>query len=528
MVVNVDNDAEGRFSMGKKDKGKKKGKDKDQDAAKAEPDDSASIDRLEDGELLSMDDAIAILKTTRPTFYRWLKAGRIKGHKVGRQWRFYPEDVERFLKGQAPRVEVHGEIQPLIDDLRSALAGSNLLAAVTEEADDVEQAIDLMLAIAVHRRASDIHLHLARHVEGQPRQAHLRLRIDGMLHTQATFDGRVLSGLLGRLKSRAGCDISETAHPQEGRIETTVGEVSLDIRLCFLPTHRSETLTLRLLRPQNVHIDLATMGFAEHDIDRIRKHIRQPDGLVIFAGPAGSGKTTTAYSALHERADDGLKIMTLEEPIEYALDFAVQVPPRDDALAAVRAIGKSDPDVVFIGVADVASPQLLRATGEMASTGHLVFMQRQASSAAVALRALLDLGVDAFLLTQSVRLVVAQRLVRRLCPDCKQKGQPDGEQLWRAGELAAAGGLDWEGLVKNFHLPVGCDACNYGYRGQMLIVETLEMSPKVAAILRSGGSADALQAAAVASGMTTLAADAIARAANGETALEEVLRALAV
>ncbi len=511
--------------MGKKDKDKKKGKSQD---IADEQDAAASIERLEDGELLSMDDAIAILKTTRPTFYRWLKAGKIRGHKVGRQWRFYPEDIQRFLKGQAPRVEVHGDIQPLIDNLSEALGDDVQNATASDSSDDVERAIDLMLAVALRRRASDIHLHPARGKDVENHQAELRLRVDGVLHTQASFDGRLLPGLLGRLKSRGGCDLNETVQPQNGRFETTVLDRRVDARLCFLPSHRGETLTLRLIRPDNIHLDLETIGFAPKDLERIRRHIHQPYGLVIFTGPPGSGKTTTAYSALQEVADDGLKIMTLETTVDYALPFAVQVPARKDPLANAQAIANSDPDVIFLGVSDFDIPDLARLKAEMASTGHLVFSQRHASSAAAALRDLLALGVDDFLLAQATRLVVAQRLVRRLCPDCRQPGQPDDEQMWRAGERAAAGGLNWETLEKTFHQPVGCDACNYGYRGHMLIAETLELTPTVAAVLRSGGTAEDIQAAAVSDGMQTMAADGIARAARGETALEEVLRALAI
>ncbi len=503
----------------------KKGKDK-KSKRKAGPE-------VPQGELLDMDQAIEVLKTSKPTFYRWLREGKVKGHKVGRQWRFYPEDIERFLKGKDPRIEVRGDFSALLANLTEALAQVGAPDAEPDTPgsgdDPPRRAAELALRLGVSLRASDVHIHGVGDA-GKPEGA-LLYRIDGVLHEQARFDAGVQDGLISRLKTMAGCDVAERTLPQDGRLVLDADDQSVDVRACFVPAVTGQAATLRILAREGILMGLDNLPYSPADMDRIRSAIHSPAGLVVCTGPTGSGKTTLLYSCLQDVSAPGLKCLTVEDPVEFQFAGVVQMGVKEKAglgfSQAIRAILRSDPDVILVG--EVRNADTANACVQAALTGHLVMTSLHADSASAALCRLVEIGVPGFVVGDATQLVVAQRLIRKLCPDCSQPGEPSAEHMERAIAAAAKGGLDWDATVKSFRRPAGCPKCGKtGYRGRTCIAETLAICPGVRRTLRNGCDADALQRTAVAEGMATMAADGISRAAAGQTTLEEIFRVLAL
>jgi len=276
-------------------------------------------------------------------------------------------------------------------------------------------------------------------------------------------------------------------------------------------------------------LSLDSIAYAEADAQRLRQALRAPWGLIVVTGPAGCGKTTVLYSCLREIAEPGLKVSTIEDPIEMHFPWVVQT--QIDAKngltypAALRAVLRSDPDVIVLG--EVRDPETLDMALRAAVEGHLVLTTFHCTDAASVLQRMVEMGAEPFAVSEATRLVMAQRLVRVLCTECSTKAKPPKTELDAAAAWARAGGLDWQGLAKEFKKPVGCDACRQmGFKGRTTIAETLEVTPAIAETLRKGASVEELCAAAVAEGMTTMAADGVRRAAAGETTLAEVMRIL--
>lgn len=488
-------------------------------------------------ELLATEQAVEILGTSRPTLTRWIKEGKIKALKVGRQWRFYRQDLERFLKGQAPRVESLASADPLVEQLRGRLAelgkppAAKLPPGTSPETgeDPFGQVAHLMVQVALASRAGDIHIHPIR--DGQRTQGIFRVRIDGALKEVARFDIHLLEPVIERWKTLSGADPNVQSLPQDGRAELNVNSEQVDAWTCFVPSKLGTALTVRLLRPGELCLDLHKLGYRGTHIERIKRALDEPAGLIICTGQTGTGKTTMLYSCLRLVAAPEVKVMTAEDPVEYLLAGVVQCPVQSDKGLTfgrlVRAFLRSDSDVVLVG--EIRDAEVANLCVQAALTGHLVLTTLHAPDAASALRRLVEVGVPAFVVADATLLVVAQRLARRLCHHCRRPGEPDEADVRRAGEIARAGGLG--GVLDNprWHVPVGCPECaQTGYLGRFPIAETLDVTAPLAGALRQEADADRLRRVAVEQGMTTLGADGIAHAAAGETTLREVLRVLAM
>ena len=478
-------------------------------------------------QLLDMNQAIEMLKTTRPTFYRWLRAGKIKGMKVGRQWRFYGEDIERFLRGQGPRIALAADIGPLIRDLRGQLAGRGAPLPEGDGGDPATEAVRLMIHLAATAGASD--LHLAAQSDG----VHVRLRLDGVLHRGAVYDARLHAAVVEAWKAMAACDIHQTELPQDGRILLDLPDIPapVDVRVSFLPAYGGEAVTARILRRDKIDLSLDRLDLAEGDREKLLRHLEAPHGMILVTGPTGSGKTTTLYSCLNHRNRPELKVVSVEDPVEVSLDGVVQIAARQHPSrtipAVCRAILRSDPDIIMVGeIRDLETAELC---AQMALTGHLVLTTLHTEGAAASLVRLVEIGVPPFMVGDTTRLVVAQRLVRRLCKACRRPGTPSGDELDQARQLAASKGLDWQSVAGTWQAPVGCKECrSTGYRGRAVIAEMLEVTPAIRTALRRGASPEELQTIAVGEGMTTMGAHGVTLAARGETSLAEVIRCLAV
>jgi type IV pilus assembly protein PilB len=380
-----------------------------------------------------------------------------------------------------------------------------------------------MIRLGIAMKASDIH------IEPQEGGAVLRLRVHGVLHAVCRFDLRLLPAVVERWKSLAALDVREKSLPQDGRIVMDVDGRNADLRLCCVPAYLGESIVARLLWTDNLCLDLDRMEYAPSDRQRLDKWIKAPRGLILLTGPTGCGKTTTLYSCLMRTISESTKVVSVEDPVEYLLPGMTQISVNPKVgltfERALRSVLRMDPDVIMIG--EIRNSEAMHLCFQAAMTGHLVMTTMHVDEAAAALRRMIDLDCEPFLVADSTKLILAQRLVRKLCPDCSAEAMPGAELLSRAEKFARTGGLGWDALPKQYRKAVGCRQCGQlGYRGRTLIAETLEVTPEIASALRRKASTEEIRAIAVGQGMTTMAADGVRRAAGGIVSLAEALAAV--
>jgi len=381
------------------------------------------------------------------------------------------------------------------------------------ETESIRRASKL-IQLAYESRASDIHL--------QPTEGALeiRLRIDGVLQAQPEVPAEEGLQLVRRIKTMSALNTDCTDRPQDGRIFLDLKGTRLDLRVSTLPTIHGERITMRLLDRSGVILALDGMGLHESTLAAIQKLCKLPNGIVLCTGPTGSGKTTLMYAMLMSLDRERCAVFSVEDPVEYDLPGVSQTAVRPAVgvtfSRAARSILRQDPDVIMIGeIRDLETSQM---SVQMALTGHLVMTQLHAATAPGAFKRLLDMGMEPFLVNQSVRGVISQRLVRRLCPDCKRPAKPKLDLL-PAGILERLGLLDGD-----FAEPVGCDQCRQmGYRGRSAIHEIVVPGDDVRHAV-NGGDLDAIREAACKNGMSTLFEDGLRYAAEGVTSLAEVVR----
>jgi general secretion pathway protein E len=376
--------------------------------------------------------------------------------------------------------------------------------------------INALLLQALRERASDLHF------EPYEQRSVVRFRIDGVLRDVIEPPRALHAALVSRLKIMASLDIAEKRLPQDGRISLKLGDRQVDVRLSTLPTGPGERVVLRLLDKEAARLDLTALGMSDATLARIDALIREPHGIVLVTGPTGSGKTTTLYAALSRLPRGSVNMMTVEDPIEYALDGVAQtqVNPRIelDFARTLRAILRQDPDVIMIGeIRDLETAQI---AVQSALTGHLVLSTVHTNDAASTVNRLLDMGVDDYLLTSTVVGILAQRLVRKLCPHCKEPYQAVPEVVEQLGIAKLAG----RGDVTLYHAK-GCQHCsNTGYMGRFCILEMLPMTDPLRTLVMKHATSSELKAEAQREGMVTMYEDGMRKALAGHTTFEEVLR----
>jgi general secretion pathway protein E len=381
----------------------------------------------------------------------------------------------------------------------------------------VVHAVDAMLETAVNLSATDIHIEPAR--DG----VRIRLRVDGVLRLHQTLPGRMARAVVSRVKILAGLNIAERRLPQDGRARARIGANEADLRIATMPTMHGEAVVIRILVKEASSLDLSRLGMSAHDLKAFSEELAEPHGLIVVSGPTGSGKTTTLAAALSTLNDPERKIMTIEDPIEYQIPgiHQTQVKPSIDLTfaSALRSFLRHDPDVMMVGeMRDHATAQIAI---QAALTGHLVLTTLHTNSAADAVVRLIDLGVEDFLLVSSLRCIVGQRLVRKLCERCRAPTtQPP----------AAARTLVDKGLFtihpgEVFHEAVGCTWCGRtGYRGRIGIFEVLRLDNTLRSLIRRRLDMTEIEQHARASGMTTMLEDGLVKFRAGLTSIEEVLR----
>lgn len=398
-------------------------------------------------------------------------------------------------------------------DLATTLGPTDLLDSSDEA--PIIRFVNGLLARASRERASDIHL------EPFETEMVIRYRIDGVLYEILRPPQKARAAIISRLKIMSGLNIAEKRLPQDGRFRVRIAGRDVDIRVSSLPTAFGERLVLRLLEKSSSVIELAQIGLNLQLQQQIDQLIRQPHGIFLVTGPTGSGKTTTLYAALSRLNDRSKNIITVEDPIEYQLNGVgqIQVNAKIDLTfaAGLRSILRQDPDIIMVG--EIRDTETAEIAVQSALTGHMVFSTLHTNDAAGALTRLLDMKIEPFLVSSAVVGILAQRLVRKLCPDCRSSYSPSAEMLHH-----------FSGLLPNqpdlqFYRSSGCPACQQiGYRGRTGIYELLLMTDSIRELLMAGADASSIRHSAQQAGMLSLRRDGLLKAQSGETSLEEVLR----
>ncbi len=378
----------------------------------------------------------------------------------------------------------------------------------------VVKLVNLIIQEAVSLRASDIH------IEPFSDRVRVRYRIDGVLVERDSPPRRLLSSMVSRIKIMGSIDISEKRRPQDGRIKMNISSKHFDLRVSILPTTHGQSVVMRLLDRSNIQVSIKDLGFGEDDYKRFQNIIKRPNGIFLVTGPTGSGKTTTLYSALNELNRPDRKIITAEDPVEYYLPGINQVEVKHniglDFQRIIRAMLRQAPNIILVG--EIRDKETADIAVQASLTGHLVFSTLHTNDAPSAITRLVDIGVAPFLVASSVIAIMAQRLVRIVCPKCKEPDKPP------PAEIKAAGLTPAQAAAATFMRGRGCAYCNHtGYRGRKGIFEMLRMNSSIRDMTFNREPAQTIRRQSRLLGMRTLLEDGIGKAVAGLTTLEEVL-----
>ncbi len=414
--------------------------------------------------------------------------------------------------------EDRSKMDKLIDDLAVDDLGEEDLEHLKDLASEapVIKMVNLIMQRAIETRASDIH------IEPFEQTLKVRLRVDGVLQEIDAPNVKSTAAVISRIKIMAKLNIAERRLPQDGRIKVQMIGKELDLRVSTIPTMHGESVVIRLLDKENTVLDFAALGFAGRHLQQFIDVLSLPHGIILITGPTGSGKSTTMYAALKQLNTPERKIITVEDPVEYQMEGINQIQAKPQIgltfASALRSIVRQDPDVIMIG--EMRDLETARIAVQSALTGHLVLSTLHTNDAAGGITRLLDMGLEEYLLTSTVNGILAQRLVRKLCPACKKGtiAPPEVVADLRLQRFAPAGNII-------LYKPVGCSACsNTGYRGRLAIIEFLPMTDPVRKLIMAHEEAGAIQKLAIAEGMQTLYENGLVKVIEGITTLEEIMR----
>ena len=432
----------------------------------------------------------------------------------------YYESIDYATEGFSALTQK--ELRAKLSEAGSAVSAGNLTEE--ERKQYVTQIIDNLIDIGIKAKASDIHF------EPFEEFMDVRMRVDGTLRSLLTKGDRkayssIARELISRIKVISNLNIAESRLPQDGRIQRSVMRngkpFSIDLRVSTLPTQYGESVVLRILDRSAVQLDLDKLGVPERVKKTLREMIKLPNGIIIVTGPTGSGKTTTLYACLREINDPASKLLTAEDPVEYDIDGIMQVPVNEgiglDFARCLRAFLRQDPDRILVGeTRDLETAQIAI---QASLTGHLVFTSLHTNDSTGAITRLIDMGVEPFLISASLELVVAQRLVRRICPKCVETYEPTEDELMLLGLSAHEVG------DKKFYKGRGCDECNNtGYKGRKGIYETLRIGDTLREMINQRAPGVVLRQKAIELGMRTLREEGLQAIFDGETSVEEILK----
>ncbi len=427
-----------------------------------------------------------------------------------------PEQVQPLVE------RYYGTAETNIEELITELEKSPESALETEGVDlneagsaPIVKYVNTVIARAIQAKASDIHF------EPFEKEFKIRYRVDGALYEMAPPPRRLAVPLTSRIKVMANLNIAERRIPQDGRIQTMLGGRNVDLRVSTLPTQYGESVVLRVLDRSVVNLDLEKLGIPKDIFDYICDTIEKPNGIFIVTGPTGSGKTTTLYSCLGRVNTIETKILTVEDPVEYELEGIIQVPANEGIgltfARALRAFLRQDPDKILVGeTRDLETAQIAI---QASLTGHLVMTSLHTNDASGAVTRLLDMGVEPFLMAATMEGILAQRLLRRICKDCRTPFRPKEDVLAQIGLTPSEVG------DRPFYFGKGCDTCNgTGYRGRVGIYELLDIREPIRQLINERAPSVVIRQKGIELGMTTLRQDGIRNILEGNTTLEEVLK----
>ena len=409
------------------------------------------------------------------------------------------------------KMELNESVSSLIAQIRQEISSTSTDDG--SESSGILRLIETILKTAISSRASDIH------IESSEKNCIVRCRIDGMLAEIFVFDKDIYPPLVSRLKMLSNLDIAEHRKPQDGRFSVQVLGRDYDFRISTLPVIHGESVVMRILDKSKAIIKLSELGMLEDNLAKFSRLTRTPYGMILVTGPTGSGKTTTLYAALNDIKSVEKKMITVEDPVEYQMDMIQQVHVNEKAgltfASSLRSILRQDPDIVMIG--EIRDQETLRIAIQAALTGHLVFSTLHTNDAISAVARVVEMGIEPYLVSGSLIGVEAQRLVRKLCPHCKQKITLTPMQLDHIIHLIPD---DF-----TFYAPVGCEKCSQtGYLGREMISEILPISDKISSLIAKNATKEELTSTALAEGFKDFFTDGIRRAAMGITSIPEVYR----
>ena len=417
--------------------------------------------------------------------------------------------IDRYY-GQA---EVNSALEEYTREKESQMMEQEDLYSEDVNNSPIVQLVKSMIEQAVRQRASDIH------IEPMERQVRIRYRIDGALYEKATYSIRLLPAMVARIKIVGGMDISEKRKPQDGRITQIVDRHEYDIRVSILPTVYGEKTVMRLTSKNALTKEKSQLGFSPEELKKFDHILMNPHGILLVTGPTGSGKSTTLYTALSELNKEDVNIITVEDPVEANIDGINQVQVNNKAnltfASALRSILRQDPDIIMIG--EIRDQETASIAVQASITGHLVVSTLHTNSAASTITRLADMGIEPYLIADSTIGVIAQRLARRLCPECKRAKKADAEDL----ELLLKGPDEDITIYE----PCGCPKCDgTGFRGRIGVYEIMEVTQPLKTIISKNGSAEDIKNKALEEGMSTLRMSATKYVLQGITSIKEMMR----
>ncbi|MFL1707007.1 GspE/PulE family protein [Campylobacter sp. MOP7] len=418
-----------------------------------------------------------------------------------------PFQIDKHLN----KIELSESIKGIVADIRKEL--STTASTGDENSSGILKLIEVILKTSILGRASDIH------IEPTETNCIVRSRIDGMLTETFIFDKDIYPPMVSRMKLLSNMDIAERRKPQDGRFSAQIIGKEYDFRISTLPILNGESIVLRILDKSKVLISLKNLGMHPDNFVKFNKAMKAPYGIILVTGPTGSGKTTTLYAALNDIKNIETKIITVEDPVEYQLNMIQQVHVNEKVgltfASALRSILRQDPDVIMIG--EIRDQETLRIAVQAALTGHLVFSTLHTNDAISAVTRIVDMGIEPYLISGSLVAIEAQRLVRKLCPYCKQKTNLPLKLQEQFKEYLPQ---DYQ-----FYKHVGCEKCSQtGYTGREMISEILPISDKIASMVANGTTKEEIKKVAYEEGFIDMFKDGIIRAARGVTTIDEILR----